>query len=76
MRGDFDLGGDDDDVAADDKDDTSPHAKGVSVMMTMLNSPRWQPQSSKICPLLEKKRTFASAAVSENYIKIRVQVFP
>jgi hypothetical protein len=70
---DIDLGGDDDgDVAIDDEDGTSPHTKGVPVAMTMSNSPWRRSQSSRINPLLEKKkRTIASAVISENYVKIR-----
>jgi hypothetical protein len=37
------------------------------------NSPHRRPQSNKISPLPEKKkRTITSAAISENYLKIRV----
>jgi hypothetical protein len=69
----IDLGGDeagDGDVVVDDEDGTSPHIKGVQVEMTVLNSPRRRPRSGRISPLLEKKRTFAATAVSQNYIKI------
>jgi hypothetical protein len=34
------------------------------------------PRSSRISPLLENKRTIASAAVSENSVKIRASLFP
>jgi hypothetical protein len=76
--GDVNLGGDDDDgdVVVDDEDGTSPHAKGVSVAMAMLNSPQWQPQRTMISPLPEKKRLIASAAILENSIKIRASLFP
>jgi hypothetical protein len=51
---------DDGDVAVDDKDGTSLHAKGVQVIMKVSNSPRQQPRCSRIGTLPEKKRTFAS----------------
>jgi hypothetical protein len=76
---DLDLWGDDggnDDVAIDDEDDTSPHAKGVPVMIKVSNSPRRRPRSSMIIPLLENKKTITSADVSENSIKIRESFFP
>jgi hypothetical protein len=76
---DVDLGGDGDGVfvvAVDDEDGTSPHAKGVSVEMTVSTSPRLWPQSIRICHLPERKRTIGSAAVSENSVKIRVSFFP
>jgi hypothetical protein len=72
---DVDLGGDDDDcdvdVDVDDDEDTSPHTKGMSLKMKVSNSPRRRPWSSRIRPLSEKKRTFASSAALENSIKIR-----
>jgi hypothetical protein len=74
-----DLGGDrdgDGDVAVDDEDGTSPHAKGVSVEMPVSTSPRLWPQSSRICHLPERKRTIGSAAISENSVKIRASFFP
>jgi hypothetical protein len=48
------------DVAIDDEDGTSPHAKGVLVAMAVSNSPQRWPQSSRIIPLPEKKSTIAS----------------
>jgi hypothetical protein len=57
LRGDSDGDGD---VAVDDDEDSSPHDKGAPVAMTVLISPRRRP-SSRICPLLEKKRIFVSA---------------
>jgi hypothetical protein len=38
---DVDLRGGDDDADVEDDEDTSPHAKGVSVVMTVLIYPRW-----------------------------------
>jgi hypothetical protein len=76
---DVDLGGDDDgdgdgDVAVDDEYGTF-HAKEVQLMMTVSNSPWWQPRNNIICPLPDKKRTIASATVLENYVKIRAPFF-
>jgi hypothetical protein len=73
---DVNLRGDDDgDVAVDDEDTTFPRAKGVPVMMAVSNSPQRQPQNRRICPLPEKKRTIASAAILENYVKFSTCVF-
>jgi hypothetical protein len=73
---DVDLGGDDDgDVAIDDEYGTFPHDNEVQVMMTVSNSPWRRPRSSRIFPLLEKKRTIASATVLENYVKISAPFF-
>jgi hypothetical protein len=66
----------DDDVAVDDEDATFTHAKGVPVTMTVSNSPQRQPQNRRICPLSEKKRTIASSAILENYVKFSACVFP
>jgi hypothetical protein len=55
---DVDLEGDDDldgDVAVDDKDGTSPHAKGVPIEITVSNSPPRQPQRSMISPLCRRR---------------------
>jgi hypothetical protein len=55
-----DLGGDDDgDVVVDDEDGTSPHDKGVLVMMTVLNSPlpsSGEEEDYRLCPCLGKLR--------------------
>jgi hypothetical protein len=67
-----DLKGDDEgdgDVVVDGDEDTSPHTKGVLVAMKVSISPRQRSWSSRIYPLPEKKRTFASIATSEKYVK-------
>jgi hypothetical protein len=58
--------GDDEDVDGE----TPPYAKEELVVMMASISPRWRPRSSRIFPLPEKEKSFASAAASTNLGKI------
>ena len=70
MRGgDVDLeDGDGVDVGVDEDVDgeTPPYAKEEFIVTMASIFPRQRPRSSRICPLPEKKRTFASTAASKN----------
>jgi hypothetical protein len=58
----------DGDVAKNCDEDTSPHEKGESMVMTVSIFPWQWSWSGRICPL-SKKWTFASAVALEKYAK-------